>query len=258
MENKYNFDRLKELIEKLRAPDGCPWDKKQTPESLVPQFLEEVYELIDAIHEKNPDKIKEELGDVLLHIVFQIIFGKENKKFGENDVFKEIIEKIIRRHPHVFGSLRTNDITEINKNWENIKKGEQGKENRKFFDDIPNSMPALLKSYKLTKKVAKVGFDWPDISNIFEKLNEELNELEEALIKKDNQNIEEEIGDVFFMLVNLSRFLNINPEEALIKTNKKFIKRFLYIEKELEKIGKNIENSNLEEMEIYWEQVKKQ
>ncbi len=258
MENKYNFDRLKELIEKLRAPDGYPWDKKQTPESLVPQFLEEVYELIDAIHEKNPDKIKEELGDVLLHIVFQIILGKENKKFGENDVFKEIIEKIIRRHPHVFGSLRTNDITEINKNWENIKKGEQGKENRKFFDDIPNSMPALLKSYKLTKKVAKVGFDWPDISNIFEKLNEELNELEEALIKKDNQNIEEEIGDVFFMLVNLSRFLNINPEEALIKTNKKFIKRFLYIEKELEKIGKNIENSNLEEMEIYWEQVKKQ
>ena len=258
MENKYNLDRLKKVIEQLRAPEGCPWDRQQTSESLIPQFLEEVYELIDAIYEKDPGKVKEELGDVLLHIIFQIVLYEESNKFNEIDVFKEIIEKIIRRHPHVFGSLKTDDIAEINKNWETIKNNEQGKKNRKFFDGIPNSLPALLKSYKLTKKVAKVGFDWPDISNIFEKLNEELEELEEALIKRDISNIEEELGDVFFMLVNISRFLNINPEEALMKTNTKFIKRFLYIEEELEKIGKKPKDSTLDEMESYWEKVKKQ
>lgn len=250
--DNYNFEKLKELIFELRQPNGCPWDRKQTKESLVPQLLEEVYELVDAIHENSEEKIKEELGDVLLHIVFQIIVGEEQGGFTEKDVFKEIIEKIIRRHPHVFGDMETDDIDLINKNWETIKSNEAGKEKRKFFEGIPKSMPALLTSYKLTKKVAKVGFDWPHLANIFEKINEEVYELEEALTCGNLEMIEEEIGDVIFMIVNLCRFLKIEPETALVKTNKKFMKRFSFIEKNVD-----INKATLEEMDKYWEKSKK-
>ncbi len=249
--NNYNFNELKNILKKLRAPDGCPWDKAQTSQSLIPQFIEEVYELVDAIYENSSEKIKEELGDVLLHILFQIIIAEEDNLFKQEDVFKEIIEKIIRRHPHVFGNLKTDDIDIINKNWEQIKKLEKGKENRSILDGVPKHLPELSKAYKLTKKAAKVGFDWPNLANILEKLNEEFSELEEALIENNLKNIEEEIGDLFFMLVNLCRFLKINPEEALRKTNYKFIKRFNFIEKNID-----IYNSNLEEMDKYWEKCK--
>ena len=253
MDEVYDFSKLKSIIKRLRAPDGCPWDRKQTEESLVPQFLEEVYELVDAIYEKDPEKIKEELGDVLLHIVFQIIMAEEKRAFSENDVFKEIVDKIIRRHPHVFGDLKTDDISLIDKNWEEIKKKEKGKENRKFLDGIPKHLPALLRAYKLTKKVAKIGFDWPHAANIFEKIREENNELEEALMWGDKDKIEEEVGDVLFMIVNLCRYFKINPESALMKTNKKFVKRFSFIEENV-----NIEESNLKEMDKYWEKAKKE
>ena len=248
----YNFNHLKNLIRQLRAPNGCPWDKEQTEESLVPQLLEEVYELVDAIFEKSKEKIKEELGDVLLHIVFQIIIAEEKKSFSEQDVFKEIIEKIIRRHPHVFGDLKTDDIKIINENWEKIKKQEKGKKERTILDGIPKNLPALLRAYKITKKVAKIGFDWADISNVFEKIREEWNELEQAVVSNNHKKIEEEFGDVLFMLVNLSRFLNINPEQALMKTNKKFEKRFSYIESNID-----INSASLEEMDNLWEKAKK-
>ena len=194
----------------------------------------------------------EELGDVLLHVIFQIIIAEEKNSFKEEDVFKEIIDKIIRRHPHVFGDLKTNDINLINKNWEEIKRKEKGKKERSLLDGVPKHLPELSKAYKLTKEAAKIGFDWPNIGNIFEKLNEELTELEDALIENNKTNIEEEIGDVFFMLVNLCRNLKINPEEALRKTNYKFIKRFNFIEQNVD-----IYNSDLEEMDKYWEKCKK-
>jgi tetrapyrrole methylase family protein/MazG family protein len=249
---KYNFKKLKEILKQLRAPNGCPWDKEQTSLSLIPQFLEEVYELIDALYENSSEKIMEELGDVLLHVIFQIIIAEEKKRFKEEEVFKEIIDKIIRRHPHVFGDLKTNDINLINKNWEEIKRKEKGKKERSLLDGVPKHLPELSKAYKLTKEAAKIGFDWPNIGNIFEKLNEELTELEDALIENNKTNIEEEIGDVFFMLVNLCRNLKINPEEALRKTNYKFIKRFNFIEQNVD-----IYNSDLEEMDKYWEKCKK-
>jgi len=255
--DNYTIERLKEIIEKLRAPDGCPWDKKQTPKTLLMPFLEEVYELIEAIEENESEKIKEELGDVLLHIIFQVVFAEEKGDFTLNDVLKEIIEKIIRRHPHVFGNLKTNNIELINANWEKIKQQEKGKENRKYLESIPKNLPALFKAYKMTKKVAKVGFDWPDIANIFEKIEEELEEFDEALSKNNKKEIEEELGDVLFMFVNLARFLDINPEEALQKTNKKFEKRFNFIEEELKKRNLSFQDVNLEFMDNLWEQAKK-
>jgi tetrapyrrole methylase family protein/MazG family protein len=180
---KYNFKKLKEILKQLRAPNGCPWDKEQTSLSLIPQFLEEVYELIDALYENSSEKIMEELGDVLLHVIFQIIIAEEKKRFKEEEVFKEIIDKIIRRHPHVFGDLKTNDINLINKNWEEIKRKEKGKKERSLLDGVPKHLPELSKAYKLTKEAAKIGFDWPNIGNIFEKLNEELTELEMNIIE---------------------------------------------------------------------------
>ncbi len=248
---------LVNVIKKLRSPEGCPWDKKQTPKSLIPQLLEEVYELVDAIYENDKEKIKEELGDVLLHIVFQSVFAEEKKDFTMDDVIKEIVEKIIRRHPHVFGNKKINSIEELNITWEKIKANEKGKENRGLLDGIPKSLPALMYAYKITKKVQKVGFDWPDVANLYEKLEEEFSEFEQALINKDIENIEEEFGDILFMLVNLARKLNINPEEALMKTNKKFIKRFKFIEENLKKENLNFEDVNLEYMDNLWEKAKK-
>ena len=257
LEGNMEIKELVDVIKKLRSPDGCPWDRKQTPESLIPQMLEEVYELVDAIYEKEPDKIKEELGDVLLHIVFQAVFAEENNKFTIDDVIKEIIEKIIRRHPHVFANKEINSIEELNITWEKIKASEKGKENRGLLDGIPKSLPALMYAYKITKKVQKVGFDWPDVANLFEKLDEEFQEFEQALINKDRENIEEEFGDILFILVNLARKLNINPEEALIKTNKKFLKRFKFIENNLKENNLRFEDVNLEYMDNLWEKAKK-
>ncbi len=247
---------LVDVIKKLRSPEGCPWDRQQTPQSLIPQLLEEVYELIDAIYEDDKDKIREELGDVLLHIVFQAIFAEEDRKFTIDDVIKEIVEKIIRRHPHVFGNKKINSVEELNITWEKIKAKEKGKENRGILDGIPNSLPALMYAYKITKKVQKVGFDWPDLANLFEKLEEEFEEFEEALISKDKKEIEEEFGDVLFMLVNLARKLKINPEEALMKVNKKFEKRFKFIEENLKKENLEFNDVNLEYMDKLWEKAK--
>ncbi len=247
---------LVDVIKKLRSPEGCPWDRKQTPESLIPQLLEEVYELIDAIYEKDSEKIKEELGDVLLHIVFQAVFLEEKNQFTIEDVIKEIVDKIIRRHPHVFANKKINSIEELNITWEKIKAKEKGKENRGILDGIPNSLPALMYAYKVTKKVQKVGFDWPDLANLFEKLNEEFLEFEEALISKNKKSIEEEFGDILFMLVNLARKLKINPEEALMKTNKKFIKRFKFIEENLKKENLEFNEVDLEYMDKLWEKAK--
>ncbi len=247
---------LVDVIKKMRSPEGCPWDRKQTPESLIPQLLEEVYELIDAIYEKDSEKIKEELGDVLLHIVFQAVFLEEKNQFTIEDVIKEIVDKIIRRHPHVFANKKINSIEELNITWEEIKAKEKGKENRGILDGIPNSLPALMYAYKVTKKVQKVGFDWPDLANLFEKLNEEFLEFEEALISKNKKSIEEEFGDILFMLVNLARKLKINPEEALMKTNKKFIKRFKFIEENLKKENLEFNEVDLEYMDKLWEKAK--
>ncbi len=247
---------LVNVIKKLRAPDGCPWDRKQTPKSLISAFLEEAYELIEAIEEEDSEKIKEELGDVLMHIVFQSVFAEEKGRFTIDDVINDAVEKIKRRHPHVFGDVKINSMSELHETWEKIKSKERGKENRGIFDGIPKTLPALFFAYKITKKAEKVGFDWPDIANLYEKFNEELEELEEALISGKKEQIEEELGDVLFMIVNLARKLRINPEEALIKTNKKFLKRFSFIEENLKKEGKSFNEVNLEYMDMLWEKAK--
>lgn len=246
------FAELMSIMRKLRKE--CPWDREQTHESIKSATIEESYEVIDSIDTKNYDELKNELGDLLLHIVFHSVIAEENNEFSINDVIDAINQKLIRRHPHIFGDTIINSTDDITKNWESIKL----KEGRNsVLEGIPRNMPELHKAFRIQEKVSKVGFDWADKNSVWEKVLEEINELKEAEREKRQDKIEEEIGDLFFSLVNYARFLKINPENALRKTNKKFLKRFQFIENELKKSGKNITESTLEEMDKYWEQSKK-
>jgi XTP/dITP diphosphohydrolase len=246
-----SFDRLLTIMDELRAQ--CPWDKKQTMQSLRHLTIEETYELGDAILEEDLQEVKKELGDLLLHIVFYAKIGSETKDFDMADVINGICDKLIHRHPHIYGDIEVADEEEVKKNWENIKLKE-GK--KSVLEGVPAGLPALVKANRIQDKVAGVGFDWEKPEQVFEKLQEELGELQDEINKGDGQRIEAEFGDVLFSMVNYARFLEINPENALERTNKKFIKRFQYLESKAKQSGKSLKEMTLEEMDVHWNEAK--
>lgn len=248
------FDELVQLMAKLRSKRGCPWDRLQTHKSLLPYLLEESYEVLDTVESKDDKKLKEELGDLLLQIVFHSQIAKERKKFDINAVIDNLIKKLVERHPHVFKRKEKISSEQVIKKWEHIK---LKNENRGILSGIPKTLPALLKAYRVQEKVGRVGFDWEEKDDILLKLEEELEEFKKIYKRKKSRLKEEEIGDIFFTLVNLSQRLKINPEFALKKTIEKFVKRFNYIEKELNKKGKSLEKATLKEMDALWEKAKK-
>ena len=248
--------KLKELIklvEKLRAPGGCDWDRKQTPETLIPYLLEESHEVAEAILDNEPSLIKEELGDLLLNVVFQVVLAQEKKEFNMDEVINDINEKIITRHPHIFGN-NINDKISSKQTWELNKKKQKNRDS--ILDGIPNSLSPLIVSHRLQDKSAAVGFEWESINQVISKIDEELDELKLGIINKDQSNIEEEIGDLLITIVNLSRFLNISSELALKKANKKFYLRFTKLEKLISLDKKIINDLSLNELMEYWKRVK--
>ena len=249
-----SLSQLIEIVEKLRAPGGCPWDRDQTQASLLPYFLEEIYEVIESVEEGNMELLKEELGDILLHVVFQASIGKENEDFTLQDSLNYVNEKLVRRHPHVFADAKAEDPFHAKQNWEEAKHDEKKRESR--LDGVPGTLPALTRSQRLQEKASYAGFDWKKVEQVWEKVHEEIGELKEAEEKGVAQQIEEEIGDTLFSIVNLSRFLGISAETALRKTNRKFTARFSLVEEELKKRGKTVEDSSLEEMDEIWNVIK--
>ncbi len=239
------------IMRRLRKE--CPWDRKQTHDSIKAATIEEAYEVIEAIDHKNYEELKNELGDLLLHIVFHSAIAEESGKFTIDDVIDGITDKLIRRHPHIFGDVVAETGKEIERNWETIKL-EEGRDS--VLEGIPRVLPELQKAYRIQEKVSKVGFDWKNKDDVWEKVKEEISELQKAEKSGDKEQIENEVGDLFFALVNYARFLGVNPENALRKTNKKFLNRFQYIEENIKKTGRKITDSNLEEMDKYWEESK--
>lgn len=245
------FGRLLDIMDDLR--EKCPWDKEQTMESLRHLTIEETYELGDAILENNLDEVKKELGDLMLHLVFYAKIGSEKKAFDITDVLNGICEKLIVRHPHIYGNVEADTPEQVKQNWEQIKL----KEGRKsVFEGVPSGLPALVKAQRLQDKAAGVGFDWDDVEQVWDKVQEELGEMRAEVVKNDKEATEKEFGDVFFALVNYARFVGVNPEDALERTNKKFIARFKFMEAEISKAGKNMKDMNLEEMDSYWNKAK--
>jgi MazG family protein len=251
------FQNLTEIIARLRDPvAGCPWDIKQTPLSLVPNFIEELYEAVEAIEDNDDKALMEELGDLLLHIGFQAQIAAEEGRFDIADVLNTIAEKLVRRHPHVFGDLSLSDADAVKMNWERLKKVEKT-ERISVLEGIPRSLPALIYAQRTQEKAASVGFDWPDIGPILAKLDEEEIELHEALASGDYAHIKEELGDLLFTLVNLARKLHLDAEGALKETSRKFHRRFQYIEEHYRKSGDNIHEANLAELDALWDIAKK-
>lgn len=246
------FERLLNIMDELRA--NCPWDKKQTMETLRHLTIEEVYELGDAILENDLDEIKKELGDVLLHIVFYSKIGSETNAFDITDVCNSISDKLIERHPHIYGDVKVNDEEDVKRNWEQIKLKE-GK--KSVLEGVPNGLPALVKANRIQDKAAGVGFDWEKPQQVWEKVEEELHELQNEVQLNHVDKIEDELGDVLFSLVNYARFLKINPENALERTNKKFIKRFQFLEAKAKTLNKSLHDMTLAEMDVFWEEAKK-
>ena len=246
------FERLLLIMDELR--EQCPWDKKQTMESLRHLTIEEVYELGDAILDHDLDEVKKELGDVLLHIVFYSKIGSETKAFDIADVCHSICDKLINRHPHIYGDVKVESEEEVKRNWEQLKLKE-GKNS--VLEGVPKSLPAIVKASRIQDKVAGVGFDWEQPEQVYEKVEEELAELKAEIVKGDKNAIESEFGDVLFSLVNYARFLKINPENALERTNKKFIKRFQSLEAKAKELNKSLKNMTLSEMDVFWEEAKK-
>ncbi len=246
------FERLLNIMDDLR--EKCPWDKEQTMDSLRHLTIEEVYELSDAIIEKDYNAIKGELGDLMLHIVFYAKIASELNKFDITDVLESISDKLVYRHPHIYGDVKVSGAEEVKDNWEKLKLKE-GK--KSVLEGVPKSLPPLVKAYRIQEKVKGVGFEWKNRKDVWNKVKEEFDELQrEVNSNAPEEKIEEEFGDILFALVNYARFIGINPEDALEKTNKKFIKRFQYIETESEKDGKNVSDMTLEEMDEYWNQAK--
>jgi tetrapyrrole methylase family protein/MazG family protein len=250
-----DFQKLLNIMEKLRGDGGCPWDKEQTRESLKPFILEEAYELIEAIESGDPEKMKEELGDLLFQIVFQCQVAKERKEFEISDVIEKITKKMITRHPHVFGEAEYRTSAEVIVQWEEQKKLE-GKRRESILEGVPEALPSLLRAHRLQNRAASVGFDWDKVGDALKKLDEELKEFKKALETKEKNEIGEELGDILFMLVNVSRFIGINPEDALRKTIAKFISRFRYIEMKAADNGRKLSDMTLSEMDKLWEEAK--
>lgn len=252
--DKESFERIIRIMDELR--EQCPWDKKQTWESLRTLTIEEVYELSDAIVRKDFEEIKKELGDVFLHILFYARLASEEGQFSINEVVKALAEKLIRRHPHIYGNVQAEDEQTVKQNWEKIKQSER--ENKSgVLSGVPSSLPSVIKAYRMQEKAAAVGFDWSSKQEVIEKVKEEMNELYAEIHQNSAiEKIEEELGDVLFSLINLARFLKINPDNALEKINQKFMRRFNYIEEKIKQDNKTFADIDLDEMEQYWSEAK--
>lgn len=247
------FGKLLEIMDELRAK--CPWDKKQTLESLRYLTIEETYELSGAILEKDMEMIKKELGDLMLHLVFYAKIASEKGAFDIQDVINNIIDKLINRHPHIFGDIKVKDAKEVRDNWEKIKLKEKG--NHSVLSGVPLSLPAMVKANRIQEKASGVGFDWEKPEQVWEKVLEELNELREAVESNANHTKKEhELGDLIFAIINYARFIEVNPEDALERTNRKFIKRFTYLEEAARNLHKPLHEMTLSEMDVYWNEAK--
>jgi len=256
------FEKLVEIMATLRGPKGCPWDKEQDFDTLKPMMIEEIYEVIEAIDNQDFDNLREELGDVLLHVVFQAQMAKELAKFDIDAVLDEICTKLIRRHPHVFAGEEGGSAEDVLRNWQAIKAAEKaqleetGTSIPSILEGIPVKLPALHEAHQISSRAARVGFDWPAIDGIFDKLQEELSELREAIAAKKPADIEDEVGDMFFVMVNIARALKLDSESALKRANRKFKMRFQHMEAELARTGKRLDETSLEEMESLWKLAK--
>ncbi|MFT7899060.1 nucleoside triphosphate pyrophosphohydrolase [Tenacibaculum ascidiaceicola] len=245
------FNRLLDIMDDLR--EKCPWDKKQTLQSLRHLTIEETYELADAILDNDLQEIKKELGDVLLHIVFYAKIGSEKQAFDIADVANAISDKLIDRHPHIYGDVVVENEEDVKKNWEKLKLKEG---NKSVLEGVPKSLPAVVKASRIQDKVAGVGFDWEEPHQVWEKVQEELSELNDEIKNNNQEKIEKEFGDVLFSMINYARFIGVNPENALEKTNKKFINRFQFLEEAAKKEGKQLSDMTLAEMDVHWENSK--
>jgi len=247
------FDRLLTIMDELR--EQCPWDKKQTLQTLRHLTIEETYELGDAILDNDLQEVKKELGDLLLHIVFYAKIGSETNDFDIADVLNTVCEKLIHRHPHIYSDVKVKDEEEVKRNWEKLKLKEG---NKSVLEGVPKSLPALVKASRIQEKVAGVGFDWEEPNQVWEKVEEELEEFQEEVKEGNQDEMEAEFGDVLFSLINYAKHLNINAENALERTNKKFISRFQYLEGKAKELGKELSDMTLKEMDVFWEEAKKQ
>lgn len=251
------FEGLVKIMERLRGPQGCPWDREQTRESIRPYLIEEAYEVLEALDEGDLGKYREELGDLLLQVVFHAQIAAEQGEFTIDDVLRAISEKLIRRHPHVFGGATMTTAEEVLTHWEAKKSAERRAQGGSALDGVPKELPALLRAHRLQEKAKRVGFDWKEAREVFGKVEEELRELKTAAEKGEAGPVEAELGDLLFALVNLSRFFRVNPEEALRKSIDRFIARFRYIEQEMARQGKDLKEADLQEMDKLWEEAKK-
>jgi tetrapyrrole methylase family protein/MazG family protein len=264
MNKRADIQKLVDLVERLRGENGCPWDKEQTRESLKPMLIEEAYEVLDALDGASPTELKEELGDLLFQVVFHAQIAQEKNEFHLADIIDRLHEKMIRRHPHVFGNADLKTSQDVLKNWEDIKAAEKGVESssrpdseKSLLDGIPSKLPALHQAYQMTAKASRVGFDWSRLEDILAKLQEEVRELQEAFAREDSQKTADEVGDLLFVVVNVARFLGIDPETALRRTNSKFSRRFRYVESAIKQRGLELKNTPLAEMDALWEEAKK-
>ena len=245
------FGRLLDIMDDLR--EKCPWDKEQTMETLRPLTIEETYELGDAILDHDLQEVKKEIGDLMLHMVFYSKIGSEKGAFDVADVLNSICDKLIKRHPHIYGDVKVSGQAEVKANWEKLKLKEG---NQSVLDGVPRSLPAMVKATRIQEKARGIGFDWDEVEQVWEKCREELAELEEAVEQSDQVHSEEEFGDLLFSFINLSRFLKVDPESALERSNKKFMKRFKYLESRVKEEGKDLSELSLSEMDVYWEEAK--
>ena len=250
------IDRLLEVVARLRGEGGCPWDREQTLESLKPYLIEESYEVLDAIDSGDPGHHAEELGDVLLQVVLQARIREEQEQFAFDDVAERIAEKLVRRHPHVFGDVTVNGAEEVIRNWEAIKAVEKGEGRQSVVDGVPRHLPSLRRAHRIQSRAARVGFDWPEVDDVMAKVEEELAEMREAMSTGDMAKVKEEIGDLLFAVVNLSRFQKIHAGEALDETITKFIRRFQHVERAIKDDGRELSDCTLEEMDRHWDAAK--
>jgi len=249
---RFQFGRLYNIMRELRAK--CPWDRVQTHDSLRPYLLEEAYEMLESLDDRRYDELKKEMGDLLLQIMFHSRLASESKRFDLVDVLHAINDKLISRHPHVFGDVDADTAEKVLQNWEQIKLTETGRES--VLDGVPRNLPALVRAARVQEKASRVGFDWGDVKDVWPKVFEELKELQEATESLPAEKIEEELGDVLFSIVNVSRFLDVNPEEALRRTINKFTRRFRYVEKKFTDAGQEMKNATLDEMDVFWNEAK--
>jgi tetrapyrrole methylase family protein / MazG family protein len=265
MKKKYaDMEKLEKLVERLRGEGGCPWDREQTRETLKPMLIEEAFEVLDALDSGDAAELKDELGDLLFQVVFHAQISREKGEFDLSDIIDRSYDKMVRRHPHIFGDANLKTSEDVLKNWEDIKAAEKGVPSssrhdaeRSLLDGIPSKLPALHRAYQMTAKASRVGFDWSKLDDVLQKLREETSELLEAHGKRDSQKVADEIGDLLFVTVNVARFLGVDPETALGRSNRKFDRRFRYIESAIKLQGRELKDASLPEMDALWEEAKK-